>query len=247
MLNATMQDDFLLLELDDGKVNALDLELLLAVIATFGEAPAELPVVLTGAGRAFSAGVDLRRILLGGSEYTTRFLDALSACFLAVFDHPSPVIAAVNGPAVAGGCVLAAACDRRLISRGPIGLAELAVGVPFPTAAVEIMRGVLGSNLSALVLDAQMLEPQDALAVGLVDEIVAHDNLLGRAVELAAIWNALPAGVFTHTKRQLQGPVRARIADRAVTDDAVMHELWRSSALRGAMTQHMEKLAQPRQ
>src|SRR4051794_9644048 len=86
-------------------------------------ASAARPIVLAGAGRGFSAGVDLRRIVDEGESYTRRFPDALSAAFLAVFDHRAPVVAAVNGAAIAGGCVIAAACDRRLISHGPIGLA----------------------------------------------------------------------------------------------------------------------------
>jgi enoyl-CoA hydratase len=68
------------------------------------------------------------------------FLPALSAAFMAIFDHPGPVLAAINGHAIAGGCVIAAACDVRLMSAGKIGLAELSVGVPFPPSAMEILR-----------------------------------------------------------------------------------------------------------
>src|SRR3954447_10527005 len=158
MLNITDRNGVRLVEFAHGKVNALDLELLEGLIDAFGAADADQPIVLTGAGRAFSAGVDLRRIVDEGESYTRRFLDALSAAFLAVCDHRAPVVAAVNGAAIAGDCVIAAACDRRLISHGPIGLAELAVGVPFPTSAVEIMRGVLGPRSTDLVLTARLLE-----------------------------------------------------------------------------------------
>jgi len=246
MLNSAHRNNVLLLELDSGKVNALDLDLLHALTNTFRAAPADQPIVLTGAGRAFSAGVDLRRIVADGPDYRTRFLDALSECFLAVYDHPGPVIAAVNGAAIAGGCVIAAACDRRLISRGPIGLAELAVGVPFPTSALEIMRSVLGARVSELVLGARTLEAEDALAIGLVDEVVAPERLLSRAIEQAAAWRALPDGVFAHTKRQLHVPTRERIAARAATDDAIVHELWASPGVQEAIERYMTNLAQPR-
>ena len=200
--------------------------------------------MLTGAGRAFSAGVDLRRIVEGDEDYTPRFLDALSASFLAVFDHAGPVVAAVNGAAIAGGCVIAAACDRRLISRGPIGLAELAVGVAFPTSAVEIMRGVLGPRTGDLVLSARLLEADDALAAGLVDEVVAAEQLVDRAVGYASRWGALPPGVFAHTKGQLQQPVRERITARSETDDPAMRELWSSAGVRDAIRGYMTDLAQ---
>jgi enoyl-CoA hydratase len=246
MLNATRRDNVLLLELKHGKVNALDLELLRALIDTFRTAPDGQPVVLTGAGRAFSAGVDLRRILEEGPDYTTRLFDALSECFLAVYDHPGPVIAAINGSAIAGGCVIAAACDRRLISRGPIGLAELAVGVPFPISALEIMRSLLGPAVSGVVLGARTFEAEEARTVGLVDEIVAPDRLLSRALENATDWGALPEGVFAHTKRQLHRPTRERITVAAATDDPIARALWASPAVRHAIERYMTNLAHAR-
>jgi enoyl-CoA hydratase len=244
MLNITDRDGARLVELAHGKVNALDLELLLALIEAFEAADPHQPIVLTGAGRAFSAGVDLRRIVEGDQGYTPKFLDALSGCFLAVFDHVGPVVAAVNGAAIAGGCVIAAACDRRLISRGPIGLAELAVGVAFPTSAAEIMRGVLGPRTADLVLTARILEAEDALAAGLVDEIVPAETLVERALGYASRWGALPPGVYAHTKLQLQQPVRERITARAKTDDPAMFELWSSVGVRDAIGGYMTHLGQ---
>lgn len=242
MLTVTEIDGQLLLELDHGKVNALDLDLLNAMIAAFHAAPPEQAVVLSGAGRAFSAGVDLRRIADGGDAYIADFLEALDRCFLAVFDHPGPVVAAINGAAIAGGCVIAAAADRRLIASGPIGLAELAVGVPFPTSALEIMRSVLGPRTSGLVLTARLLDAAEALQAGLVDEIVPAEDLVGRAVEIANQLARLPRGVFTFTKRQLQGPARERITAHTPLDNPAMKELWSSADVREAIDRYMTRL-----
>ena len=120
-----------------GKVNALDTDLLHAIAAVMASLPAGQAVVLTGAGRAFSAGVDLKRIAPGGTEYVRVFRPALSQAVKAVFDHPGPVVAAVNGHAIAGGCVLAVACDLRLMSDGTIGLSEMRVGVPSPASPLR--------------------------------------------------------------------------------------------------------------
>ncbi len=242
MLNTHDRDGIAVIELAHGKVNALDLELCLAVRAAFAEVGPERAVVLTGAGRAFSAGVDLRRIVGGGATYASEFLEALTGCFLAVFDHPAPVVAAVNGPAIAGGCVLASACDRRLISRGPIGLAELAVGVPFPTSAVEIMRSVLGPRAADLVLTARNLDPAEADAVGLVDEIVAPEELVPRAVARAAELASVPLDVFRHTKRQLQGPARDRITTRAPEDDPETARLWATDDIQARIREYVAGL-----
>ncbi len=246
MLNSTQHGEVVLIELDHGGVNALDLELLEALIDAFRDTPTDAPIVLTGAGRAFSAGVDLRRIVDGGPEYIAPFLDALSACLLAVYDHAGPVVAAVNGAAIAGGCVIAAACDRRLISQGPIGLAELAVGVAFPTSALEIMRGLVGPKAAELVLSARLMDADAAVEIGLADEVLAPDRLLDSALEQAARLHALPGGVFAYTKCQLQGPARERISARAPSDDVVMHQLWASFGVRAAVEGYMSRLARPR-
>jgi enoyl-CoA hydratase len=243
MLTSEEREGALLLELSHGKVNALDLELLRALTGAFAAVPPDRPVVLTGAGRAFSAGVDLHRIEDGGSGYVAEFLAALSECFLAIFDHPAPVVAAVNGPAIAGGCVIAAACDQRLISAGPIGLAELAVGVPFPTSALEIMRGLVGPQVQDLVLTARTLAPEQAAAIGLVDELVTADELLPRAFEHAQRLGALPPGVFAFTKRQLHAPARERITARAADDDAVAGRLWASDQVGEAIRRYMRGLS----
>src|SRR5437667_6421803 len=101
MIDVQRRDGVAVIELRHGRVNALDLELVGALSATMREL-AEAPVVLTGRGSVFSAGVDLRRLLDGGPEYVARFLPALDEALLAVFDAPGPIVAAVNGHAIAG-------------------------------------------------------------------------------------------------------------------------------------------------
>src|SRR5262249_59482586 len=137
MIGVDYHDQTAVVRLRHGKVNALDLELLQAISDTFRGLDADA-VVLTGVGKAFSAGVDLKRIVEGGAKYTQAFLPALSDALLAVFDHPRPVGAAINGDAIAGGCVLAAACDARLMSAGTIGPARLRGAGPVPTAALAV-------------------------------------------------------------------------------------------------------------
>ena len=146
--------------IDNPPVNAFSLGLVEEAVATIRSIAG--PLVLTGAGACFSAGVDLRAILDGPPEYTDTFLAAVSEAFLTVFDHPAPVIAAVNGHAIAGGCVLAMAADVRLMSSGLIGLSEVAVGVPFPPAALEICRYAMGPSVTRAVLEADNIDVMTA-------------------------------------------------------------------------------------
>jgi enoyl-CoA hydratase len=225
------------LRLAHGPVNAMDLELCQAIAGAFRALAADpaRAVVITGGGRTFSAGVDLRRLLDGGPDYVEKFLPALNDALRAAFELAKPVVAAVNGHAVAGGAILAAAADRTLMAegRGRIGVPEIVVGVPFPRVPIEILRHAVGDVAARrLVLGAQTHPPADAVAFGLVDEVVAEDELVDRALVAARRLVAdIPPDTFAITKTQLrrehvqrmdaytdeEGPVAAVWA-RRVTD-----------------------------
>jgi enoyl-CoA hydratase len=223
MLDIEQRSGVTVLRLRHGKVNALDLELLHAITAALREVDERAAVVITGTGTAFSAGVDLRRVVAGGPPYLREFLPALTAAFLAVFDHHAPVLAA---------------CDVRVMSQGTIGLAELSVGVPFPVAALEIMRHAAGPAASRLVLAAELLGPAQAQAAGLIHGIeepgVLLESVLGQAQRMAEI----PAGVFAVSKRQLQQPARDRIAARR-GEDADVLATWSSAATLEAISGYL--------
>jgi enoyl-CoA hydratase len=240
MLDVELRDGVSVVTLDPSRVNALDLELLQALTATV--TAIDTPAVLTGAGTSFSAGVDLRRIVEEQPDYTVRFLAALSNAFLAVFNHPAPVVAAVNGHAIAGGCVIVQACDVRIMSAGTIGITELAVGVPFPVAALEICRHALGTGATRAALGAATLEPADAKAVGLIDEIVQPDALLPRALTVAGELARHAPSAFAFTKRQLHEPALAAISARSGADD-IVRESWTSEETRDRIAGFLRSLA----
>jgi len=240
MLNIEERDDVTVLRMEHGRVNAMDAELLDALTAAV--TASDRALLITGAGSAFSAGVDLRRILDGGSPYTADFLTALSRMFRAVFDHPRPTVAAVNGHAIAGGCVLALACDRRLMSGGRIGLAELAVGVPFPVAALEIIRHALGARAGRVLLGADTVTADQALALGLVDEVAGPDELLPRALGLAAELASRSPEAYRMAKEQLHRPTVEAI--EATTDDehAAVLAGWTSDGTRDRIEAALQAL-----
>jgi enoyl-CoA hydratase len=243
MLDVEQRSGVTVVRLRHGKVSALDLELVRALTAVMRDLDGTGPVVITGAGSAFSAGVDLNRIVAGGEPYIQEFLPALADAFLAVFDHPGPVLAAIHGHAIAGGCVIAAACDVRMMSLGQIGLAELSVGVPFPVSAMEILRHAIGPAASQLVLTAALLDASQARSIGLVHEVTEPDVLLDSAVDRARQLAQFPAEVFAFSKRQLQQPARDRIAARSGDDEAVL-AMWSSDRTREAIARYLDALRQ---
>jgi len=246
MIERTDAGGVTVLRLAHGKAHALDLELCLALTGEL-EALAETraPAVLTGGGTIFSAGVDLVRLLREEVDYTPRFLQALTGCFLTLFDHPAPVVAAINGHAVAGGCILALACDRRLAAAGDygIGIPELRVGVPFPIVALEIVRhGAPGGHFrDELVYQGEVMPPAEALARGLVDEVVPAGELLERAVAAARRLGAIPHAVFAATKRALRAPALERYRLAAASADPAIAEAWCSPEVRAAVAAHVER------
>jgi enoyl-CoA hydratase len=231
MIDVKMEAGVAVLTLSHGKANALDIEFCEALAARFtalrnSDAKA---VVITGQGRIFSAGVDLVRLSKEGVDYIRAFLPALHKLYDAVFFHPQPVIAAVNGHAVAGGAVLAACADRRIMARysGRIGVTELQVGVPFPALAFEIVRFAVPERyLAEFTLGAATYATDAALQRGWVDEVVEPADLMSRAMEVAQSYAALSSPAFAQTKSQIRALVAERLARSGDATDKAVTELW---------------------
>jgi enoyl-CoA hydratase len=194
------------------KRNALSLELraqLADALAELATDDAIRALVLTGAGSAFCSGMDTTEF--GGDRaHRERLVELSLAAFGAVGAFPKPALAAVNGPAVAGGFALALLCDVRIASEtARLGFAE-PPGVPPSYAAA---RAALPAALAReLTLTGRMLDALEALALGVVGEVLPTDELLPRALALAGTMAAAPAAAITKgrillERRHLHGPL----------------------------------------
>jgi enoyl-CoA hydratase len=230
MIERSDQDNVATLRLAHGKASAFDLELMEALTTQLQSlrSSATRALIITGTGNIFSAGVDLFRLTRDGPDYVQRFVPALTVMLEELFHLPLPVVAAVNGHAIAGGCILNAAADYRIMAsgNGRIGVPELLVGVPFPAIALEIVRfSVPREHVEELVYTGKTILPDEALAKGLVDEVVAPDALLGRAMTLARQFAAIPPDSFRTVKNQLRAPIRDRVRQFAAADQKSL-EIW---------------------
>jgi enoyl-CoA hydratase len=246
MIHCDQRDGIAILRLEHGKVNAFDLELAEAISRTLAEVAAgpARAAVLTGTGRIFSAGVDLVRLVEGGHSYVDRFVPALIAAFRDLLVFPLPLVAAVNGHAIAGGCIAAAACDHRVMADGAgrIGIPELLVGVPFPTVALEIMRlAVPPPHLQALVYTGRTCLPSEAIQRGLVDRLVPADRLIDEACRTAADLGSVDPEVFRMTKRALRADAMASIDSAAPADDAATRERWAAPETLAAIRRYLAR------
>ena len=246
MVQLDRDGDIALLTLAHGKASAFDVELCDALIVRFAECRASScsAIVVTGRGAIFSAGVDLVRLVNEGAPYVSRFLPALSDALEAVFSCPKPVVAAVNGHAIAGGCILACAADRRLMARGSgrIGVPELAVGVTFPPVPLEIVRfAIPPQHVPRLVYDGATLDADAAAAHGVVDEAVDAGALLERAMEVARTLASRPAAALALAKQQLRAPAIERMRAGRQALDREVEALWALPETLTAIREYIER------
>lgn len=220
--------------LDGPGKNALGSEMMTSLVAKLQEA-AGRPVLFTGAGDAFSAGLDLKEVASLDRDAMREFLRLLDSCVTALFSYPAPTVALVNGHAIAGGCVLAMCCDRRVCVTNPrtrIGLNEVALGVRFPPRTFAAMRlRVPHRHAEEVFLGSKLHDPVRALALGLVDEL--SDDAPRVARERLAELAERPSEAYALAKRDLRGTALDLASDDTLErwlDESV--PLWTSDAVK---------------
>ena len=238
------RDGIRVLRIDRPPVNALDVDTLNELSDAFDTAAADQTraVILTGTGSTMSAGADLMKVLQGDDSYIDAGIDALSRNFRTLFEFPKPVVAMVNGHALAGGAVLTCGCDYRLMGKwaGSIGTIELAAGVPFPAWALELVRyAVPNVHFPEIVYFGRSYVPEVALEKGLVDEVVADTLLMARAIEIAKELLQVPPSTFAITKRSMRAASIAAAEELTKFDEDVK-AAWKSEEVQAAVKRQMD-------
>lgn len=203
------------------------------------------PILFLGSGDAFSAGLHLREVAELDGPAMERFLARLEELMSTIFQYPAPTVACVNGHAIAGGCIIAMCCDWRVARAGSpakIGLNEVAIGLRFPPRILEICRRRLSvRHLGEVLLGARLYAPEEALRVGLVDELADRAEDAARA-HLAAL-AALPADAYAATKRDLRGTFPADLMDDATWQRQMLdlYPVWTDPALKENVSRVLSK------
>ena len=200
-----MADDVYELTIEGPGRNALGTAVMRRLLAGLAEAGGR-PLLLRGAGETFSAGLDLKEVAGLDAPGTERYLLLLDDLIDALYGYPGPTVAAVNGHAIAGGCVLAICCDLRVMSddaRLRIGLNEVALGLEFPPKILALARRRVSRRwIDRVLLEAGLHAPAAALELGLVDELAA-DCLGAARARLATLAGHSPR-TYAATKRTLR-------------------------------------------
>lgn len=196
--------------------NAIDTGLMRRLVTELDGASGE-PLLLTGAGDAFSAGLNLKEVLSLDEAGMAVFLGLLEDVTRALFEYPGPTVALVNGHAIAGGCVLALCCDHRVApadGKGRIGLNEVALGLRFPPRVMKLARArVPERHQGRVILGAELFDARTALEVGLIDELA--EDASTRAGERLAALAAHPPDAYARAKQQLRGGLLAVTPEEA--------------------------------
>ena len=245
MFELTNQNEIAILKMNHGKVNAMDIEFCRELSERLNQLAESncRAVVFSSCVKVFSAGVDLFRLLKEPKSYVNHFMGAIEECFHDLFEFPKPLVAAINGHAVAGGCVMAAACDYRLIAeRAMIGVPELRVGVPFPPIAMETMRFVASpQSFQAMINLGATYHDAEATSVGLADRVVESPVVLDSAIEVAQQLLAVPAEVFRMTKQQARLPALRNVLETEKKFGDQIHALWNSSEIRNTIQDYVDR------
>jgi enoyl-CoA hydratase len=203
------QDGLLIVTMSRGKANALNAPMvdeLNSVLAQSRGHDVRGLVLASDCPKFFSSGFDVKEVFQYGREAMTSFFGAFMDLYETLFRLPKPVVAALSGHAVAGGAILALACDVRVMAEGPFRFAlnEVNLGIVLPSGIVRMAVDALGPrHARELFLGGETLTPSRALELGLVSELAEPDQVLDRAIARASALAAKPAGAFGAIKQTL--------------------------------------------
>lgn len=232
------QGNVAVLTLARGKVNAIDeatVDELGAQVSSLERDQDARAVVVAGQGSFFSFGFDVPALYDYSPADFTRFLKKFTGLYRALYALPKPLVAAINGHAVAGGFMLATTADHRIMATGKakISLNEITFGAGLFAGSVEMLGAIVGHrHAEAIALGGTMYPAEDATEMGLVDEVAAPDAVVPRALEVAVGMAARDQVAYAAIKRMLRAPVLERLDRAEQASIASFVEIWYSPSTR---------------
>jgi enoyl-CoA hydratase len=234
-----------LVRIDRPPANAMNRELLADGRAVLDELRAAEPaaVVLIGRPGFFSAGVDLKEAPTLDREGQRALVEGINETFLGWYSFPHPVVAAVNGHAIAGGLILALCADHRVGNgEGKVGLTELKAGIGYPAAAMAIVRAELSPPVAReLALLSELVDQQRGVELGLLDELVEPAQLEERALAVGEQLAALPRSAYPRVKDQLRGEMVEALRAKLESDGDPILAGWVGDETAGASAAILER------
>ena len=220
--------------LSRGKVNALNEPMVEEITKSFEDLAIDNEVrsiIFTGSGKFFSFGFDVPEFLNYSKSDFIRYLEKFTNFYTYLFLFPKPIVAALNGHTIAGGCMLATACDFRLMVTGKakISLNEITFGSAVLAGSVEMLKYCVGSrNAQSILYSGAMYSAEEAFQLGLVDQVSSEDALKEDARKVAQELAQKDSLAFRGIKHLLRKPVAEQMIKRE--KDAILEfvDIWYS-------------------
>lgn len=212
-INVSVSDGIAKVVLNRGKVNAINeqmVEEMANVFKELSESLAVKAVLLAGAGKFFSFGFDIPELFPYSQDDFTRHLIKFTSLYTELFLYPKPVVAALNGHTIAGGCMIATACDYRIMISGKskIGLNEISFGSSVFAGNVDILKFITGPrNAETILLSGALFSAEEALKLGLIDQISSEANLEADAEKVIRMYAEKDGEAFKSIKWLLRKSV----------------------------------------
>jgi Delta3-Delta2-enoyl-CoA isomerase len=220
--------------LNRGRVNAINekvVDELTDCFRALSYDPGVSAVILTGEGKFFTFGFDIPEFLSYTKEAFVRYLTKFTGLYTDIFLCPKPVVAALNGHTIAGGCMLAIACDYRIMVPGnaKISLNEINFSSSVFAGSVELMKLWLGQKQAeAALLSGAMYSAEEALQLGLIDQITTKDDLDGEALKKAREYASQDGAAFRSIKKLLRQSTAEEMTKREKASILEFVDIWYS-------------------
>ncbi len=240
---SSKEDDIATVTLQRGKVNALNEPMIGELADTFGNLETDTEVksiIFTGSGKFFSFGFDVPEFLSYPKKDFIRFMDKFTNLYTYLFQFPKPIVAALNGHTIAGGCMLATACDFRIMAsgKGKISLNEITFGAPVFGGSAEMLRFCVGSrNAQSILYSGALYSAEEALGLGLVDQVSSDDALLEDGRKVAQELGEKDSSAFSTIKKILRKPVAEEMVKHEKDYILEFADIWYSQSTREKLKQ----------
>ena len=237
-----------IVRLAKGITNAIGMQLvndLRAKVAEVRDDPEARALMLTSeSDRFFSIGLDIPELIEYDKAQFTQFIQLFDQLCIELYSMPKPTVIAIRGHATAGGAILALTGDHRVMTTGRVamGLNEVRLGVTVPLPADKMLRDLVGNRIARDVMEVgDLFNPQELLAMGLVDEVVPPDEVLFIARELATSLAASPTEAYAAIKANRTDPVVAAIEADLPAKQVEFVDMWYSPEARAQLEEAMLK------
>ena len=220
--------------IERGKVNAINdqvVEKMHNTLVNLEKSSETKAIIISGQGKFFSFGFDIPEFLSYSKQKFTDYLIKFTDLYTYMFLYPKPIIAAINGHAVAGGCMLASACDKRVMVSGKakISLNEISFGSSVFAGSTEMMRFCVGSkNTEEILYSGKMYSAEEAKVLGLIDEITSENELMNVATTIALELSGKSAPAFADIKLLLRRSVADEMRSKELDSIKRFVDIWYS-------------------